>query len=541
MTALAGLGGETGLLFVVDENGTVWRSENDGGRWTRSLDSGTRSDDDDIGDEDMLLEAEALAEDLLEGAIEEELDPEALDEEILEEVGRIQEQADTLAVEDWMEEQRQSATTAPAHFIWVHPNFPDLVLLSRDDGVWRSGDGGASFSQVDRDMRLKQVAWSGSSLLIGATAAGMAYSLDGGRSWIRKSDGATSIQANDLIWTGDTWLLGANDGLYRSQTGEGWRLVKNGVSGTAVAALVSDPTMQGAGWLATDTEVLRFEANGNRILRFSRQSIVGVHTLLSTSRPSQVLAAGADGVWESGDGGFTWRPMARGLKGPEVSGLVALGSGLLMASPTGLYVLTEGIQKARTREVPSQPPLDALVSRALTRQGMDPRRSGVRSTFSGSRRLLPELSLDGQLIRRDMLAADYFDLTNSADVDQDWRVMVNLRWGKGSSGSDPGASEVAGFGDLFYVLGGRLYSADNPEALQSATSRLLLDSTDYRLEVRQRLTALYFARQRLIQQPVPDAEVDLRSAVLFQLDVQELAAWIDAYTDGSFSLALRGD
>jgi hypothetical protein len=140
-----------------------------------------------------------------------------------------------------------------------------------------------------------------------------------------------------------------------------------------------------------------------------------------------------------------------------------------------------------------------------------------------------------------MIAADYFDLSNQADIDSDWRITVGLRWGKGGSGSDPASNESAGFGDLFYVLGDRLYSSDNPQALQSATSRLLVDSTDYRLEVRQRLSSLYFAHWRLVQQRPPDAVRDLRSAVLFQLDVQELTAWIDAYTDGSFSLALLGD
>jgi hypothetical protein len=542
IAALGGLGGETGLVFAVDDQGEVWRSTDDGRHWTRSLRAGVAfGDDSEVEDEAILLEAESLAEDLLEGFIEEELDPEALDEEILEELGRIQEQADTLAVEDWLEEDREGRASSAAHFIWVHPNFPDLVLLSRGDGLWRSGDGGLHFSHVDRGMQLTHVAWSTGPMLLGATPEGMAYSLDGGRSWIRKSDGTTSIQCNDLVWTGNTWLLAADDGLYSSESGENWRLVRNGVAGNSVRALVMDPDMQGGGWLATETEVLRFISEGKQIYRFSRQNLNGVHTLLSTARPSQVLAAGEDGVWESGDGGFTWRPLARGLKGPEVRGLQALGKGLLLASPTGLFQLTEGVDVAVPRESVTQPPLDALVNRALHRKGMDPRHDGVHSAFSGIRKLLPELTIDGQLVRRKMLAADYFDLSNSADTDQDWRVSLTLRWGRSSSGSDPSQSEVGGFGDLFYVLGGRLYSTDNRQSIQSATSRLLLDSTDYRLEVNQRLSALYFARRRLTQQVPPDAAVDLRSAVLFRLDVQELAAWIDAFTDGSFSLALRGE
>jgi len=138
-----------------------------------------------------------------------------------------------------------------------------------------------------------------------------------------------------------------------------------------------------------------------------------------------------------------------------------------------------------------------------------------------------------------MLAADYFDVTNQADTDTDWRIQVNLKWGRGAGGTEPSDTEIGAVSDLFYILGGRLYSSDSPQAIQSATSRLLVDTSDYRLEVRQRLADLYFARHRLIQQLPPDAGLDLRSAVLFELDVQELTAWIDAYTDGSFSLALR--
>lgn len=541
VSSLSGLGGETGLLFAVDRSGGVWRSEDDGQRWSLRLSPLIEDDEYSSQEESVLLEAESLAEDLLGGSIEVEFDPEALDEDILEEAGRIQDQADTLMVEDWLDSQAQKDGQRLPPLVWVHPNFPDLVLLSRKDGLWRSGNGGRDFDQIDPSIQFSKLGWSTGSLILGATPEGMAYSLDGGRSWIRKSDGVESLACNDLVWTGTAWLLATDDGLYRSQTGEGWRLIKNGVSGVSVDAIVADIGQEGAGWLATDSEVLRFEDDGNRILRLSRQNLSHVHTLISTARPSHVIAAGADGVWESGDGGFRWRPLARGLKGPEVNALQPLGTGLLLASPMGIYQLKEFTEAKKVEKEIQQIDLDALVFRAMHRNGMDPRDSGVRSSFSGVRKLLPELTLDGQLLRRSMLSADYFDLSNQSDIDSDWRISIGLRWGKGGAGSDPANNEVSGFGDLFYVLGDRLYSTDNPEALQSATSRVLVNSTDYRLEVRQRLSSLYFAHWRLVRQSAPDGANDLRSAVLFQLDVQELTAWIDAYTDGSFSLALLGD
>jgi hypothetical protein len=398
-----------------------------------------------------------------------------------------------------------------------------------------------SFVQVDAEIAFNKVGATSRGLLLGATEKGLLYSLDRGQSWIETTDALSELECKDLLWTGTYWLLATERGMYRSQTGENWTAIANGVADRAVEAMVLDPTTPGAGWVASSSEILRFEASGNRILRISRQNILNVNQLLVTPRPGQVLAAGEGGVWESGDGGYTWRPLARGLKSPEVNGLIATSDGLVLGSPTGLFRLEEGVDEERRQEPPSQPSLDPLLSRALTRPGMDPRTDGVKTVLSATRRLLPELSLDGQLVQRNMLAADYFDLTNSADTDQDWRVLLTLRWGSSTGSSDPGESEIRPLGDLFYVLGGRVYSGDSREALQTATSRLLVDATDYRMEVRRRVSDLYFARQRLLQIAPPREDQDLRAATLHQLDLQELSAWLDVYTDGSFSIAQLGE
>jgi hypothetical protein len=61
------------------------------------------------------------------------------------------------------------------------------------------------------------------------------------------------------------------------------------------------------------------------------------------------------------------------------------------------------------------------------------------------------------------------------------------------------------------------------------------------MEVRRRVSDLYFARQRLLQIAPPREDQDLRAATLHQLDLQELSAWLDVYTDGSFSIAQLGE
>ena len=537
--SINGLGGETGLFFSATEQGGVWKSLDDGRTWTEVLRAPISSNSEGANTEEMLLEAEALAEDLFEGEVEMELDPESLDEEILEEIGRIQDETDTLALEDWVADGETPKHLNTGSFVWVNPVDPSIVIVPRQDGIWQSSDEGETFDLVDPDIRINALASGNSGLLLAATTSGVAYSLDDGASWIEKTDAASGLACNGFLWTGKVWLLASDDGLYRSTDGEDWRLVRNGVAGEAILALASDPTTEGAGWLSTETEVLRFDQYGNRVYRHTQQNLLEMRHLLTTSRPGQVIAAGGDGVWESGDGGYTWAPLVRGLRSPDVQAIVQLGDGLLLGSANGLFQLKKAIPRQEKRTIPTQPKLNVLVHKALQRRGMDPRREGVKGANSAARRLLPELSLDGQLVQRNMLAADFFDVTNQADTDTDWRIQLNFRWGRGAGGSEPSDTEIGAVTDLFYILGGRIYSSDSPEAIQSATSRLLVDTSDYRMEVRQRLGDLYFARHRLIQQAPPDAGIDLRSAVLFQLDVQELTAWIDAYTDGSFSLALR--
>ena len=91
ISTLGGLGGTTGLVFALDGEGAVWRSEDDGKSWKRTL-SGQAVAEEDDDQEQILLEAESLASELLGDTSEIELDPEALDEDILEEIGRIQDE-----------------------------------------------------------------------------------------------------------------------------------------------------------------------------------------------------------------------------------------------------------------------------------------------------------------------------------------------------------------------------------------------------------------------------------------------------------------
>ena len=203
--SLGGLGGTTGQLFALDANGGFWKSEDEGVSWFRVL-AGVNLLDDPQSDETILLEAESLAEDFLGEALEAELDPDALDEEILEELGRIQESTDTLAIQDLIDQENVSEGHA-AQSIWIHPEIPEIVLLSRADGLWRSNDEGESFALIDPEIAFNDVGATTRGLLLGATDNGMVYSLDQGFSWIQTTDELSGLHCKDLLWTGTYWLL----------------------------------------------------------------------------------------------------------------------------------------------------------------------------------------------------------------------------------------------------------------------------------------------------------------------------------------------
>ena len=298
-------------------------------------------------------------------------------------------------------------------------------------------------------------------------------------------------------------------------------------------------------WVATKTGILRSDDGGESFLSTGRQYLPDTSRLTSRPGTNHLLLSGGDGVWESTDSGIRWRPVSRGLQGPVIHDLAILGRGLLAVGDTGFYRLHEGeptpTPQSEARESKEIPPLDVLVDIALRRPGMDPASEGALLGYTALGRLLPEVTLDVQLVDRSNFSADFIEIDNALDEDRDWRAMLYFRWGKGTT-TDSGESvfEAGDFSDVFYLMRGQLYSVDDPLAVPTAASRLTVDANSYRLAVAEHLGHLYFARQRLTHMPLTTPGDEIRASVQHELNMQELLAWIDAYTDGSLSRSLEG-
>jgi hypothetical protein len=299
-------------------------------------------------------------------------------------------------------------------------------------------------------------------------------------------------------------------------------------------------------WAATENTILRSDDDGTTFVPVTRQHLPQTRRLLRTLAPGQLLAVGADGVWETLDGGFRWRPVSAGLRGPSTWDLAWADDTLFLAGESGLYRLARDLEAAESvlLQPPSRttPALAPLVEAALFRSGVDPRRAGLRPERTAMGRILPELGLDLQVLDRENLSVDYIDRTNALDTDWDWRAMVVLRWGQGANASTAdSALESASFTDVYYTMRGQLFRADDSRSVRAAASALTSASTVYRVELGEQVARLYYSRERVARVLDGGPTGDIRRDTQRTLDLQELTAWIDAYTDGALSRALLGD
>ena len=90
------------------------------------------------------------------------------------------------------------------------------------------------------------------------------------------------------------------------------------------------------------------------------------------------------------------------------------------------------------------------------------------------------------------------------------------------------------------MLRGEVYAADEEGSVLSAASRLTTGSSQYRVQLSEQVALLYYSRERLARSVETGPSGDLHQDVHRQLDLQELTARIDAYTEGALSRALQG-
>jgi photosystem II stability/assembly factor-like uncharacterized protein len=569
--------GTTWLLGL--EDGAVYRSMDGARTWSRVL---RPPDSDDAGadDESALLAGESVVEEeeeearKLSSAEDDAASEEATSESVVDDpeaeasasdgssASAATESAD-VAGADLDRVQSEVAASLGASgprrpaVVWFSPDDSDLALVGRADGIWRSTDGGRSWSRRDgADHALRFLGVPAMGLVVAGTTSGVRVSPDGGQRWFDTVDVTDGRAVDALVVLGDQVLAGTGSGLFASADGLRWkRLPLTG----AVTGLLPDPGWPGGLWVTTPSGLLRSDDGGATFYTAGRQVLSGLRGLTALSGTGHVAAWGYDGVWESTDGGVTWRPVFKGLRDPDVRDLVVVGDQPLIAASRSIWRLTVGVPADEeaitagrlTASIPldEQRLLGTLVDVATRRPGLDLRVLAPEAL--AAKRWLPTVVVDGRYGTHDARDAEFLQGQTDEGRDGEWYVGARVCFGRcAASGlydiADPGdtyasvdsaelatmaADQVADDVNGFYALGGQVVGEGSEAFAATNTGQRM---RKYRGQVADQVVGAWATLQRLDRDPAPSS---LAGHVARLLDIQEAEARLDLYTDGAYSRA----
>jgi len=295
------------------------------------------------------------------------------------------------------------------HAVVFEPGDPQTVYAANEGGLYRSPDGGRTWSSLGTGLAVAEVARladHGPWLLAGAGALGtlryeggevwcpvgaadpavvaggelvepgpegLAVSADAGASWtavplpgVRGAVTALAAAGPDRLLAGTV----AGQLLRLERASGGW--VVAGVArprGGAVAGVAADPGRPGVAWAAWTGpgggRVWRSEDDGatwtDRSGGLPEVPVTAV--VPDPERPGTVLVATDAGVWWSGDDGESWQPLGRGLPNAPV---------LALAARPGERLVRAGLLGRGVWELPLDPEAGPAAATPALRSGRSP-------------------------------------------------------------------------------------------------------------------------------------------------------------------------
>jgi ligand-binding sensor domain-containing protein len=216
------------------------------------------------------------------------------------------------------------------------------------NGVFRSSDRGGTWAQAGAGVTdpfiLSLASGRDGAVYAGTFRGGVFRSRDEGRTWQSINAGFRQLEIKALLVNGDEIYAGTGDGVYRlTQPGDRWVVVTTGLDQTLVHALArsSDGTLYAG---TSGKGVLRFKQNADGWVRMRdglrdhEGMIENFIRVLAIDREQGIFAGTFDGgVFRSGDGGTTWRPISRALPNDSIRGIVAADDGLIVATGNGIF------------------------------------------------------------------------------------------------------------------------------------------------------------------------------------------------------------
>lgn len=544
LEAVAVSPGEGRVWLTVAADGAVFRSPDAGASWSLVLPGAATEVEVDA--ERVLLDAERARDEQRED-VSDVVDSETPSAETDVEVDLSNAGAEGARVADRAiaELQARAARERAAPSAWFDPDGPDVALVGRVDGLWRTTDGGQSWTQVLPEVGVRAFLRAGPTV-VGA-GDGLRVSLDAGETWIQIEGPLSARSVRQLADVGGVLFAAADDGLWRSSDAFHWeRLPAPGLG--AVLAVVADPDWAGGLWMSREDGLYRSDDGAVSFYLSGRQPMEEIGELVHLGEAGHLLAASrVDGVWESLDGGTRWQPVVRLLSEPRVNDLALLGRRPVIATPGGLWELVAPTLLADdvALEGPEGLSLGDAVSISLRRAGLDLSPASLVRR-AAAYRLTPKLIVGGYYATRASRDAEFLAEDTVEGHDRVFLATAQICWGTcdtlitysfGDDLEDLVADELVD-PDL-YVLDGEVYVDDDSLAPVAGAANVAQAVSRYRINVAEQVSDAWLARRRLAADGVLPADAPLREQVLRVLQLAELDARLDAFTGGAFSQSLR--
>jgi len=210
----------------------------------------------------------------------------------------------------------------------VDPLTPTTVYAAGDGGVWKSWDGGASWSACNTGrshLTVRAFAMDSTHpqvLYAGGWRSGVTTSIDGGATWTTANTGLPSDRiaalATDPANPGTVFAGIAGPGAYKSTDGGAhWNPTGPGIEGNTWAyTFAFHPTASQKVYAGT-TGGLYVTSNGGtawtRVASFTSGSAVFTVAIDPTNAAVMYVGTEGDGAFKTSNGGTTWTPINSGL------------------------------------------------------------------------------------------------------------------------------------------------------------------------------------------------------------------------------------
>ena len=557
-------GDARGTLIALSTEGAVYRRPA-GGAWREVLGpTGVRlGDGDGLDEEAILLDAEGFIDEFEDMTIEfepafgeeeaDEVEGDDTEPEAPADLDEFEDMPDDLTELYLLDEQGDGTDANPRSggVVWMSTLVADLALVSRADGLWRSTDGGDSWTPTDALGEVHAFSDAPRGLIIAGTPYGRRFSKDEGRTWHSNLDPISRIETFDFAVDGEKIYAGTAEGLFLSKDGLSWaKLLSRYDADVPIWNVAVDRHWDGGLWVTGPVGILRSDDGGEQLRAAGRNMLAGTRSLLPLSSPGHLLAAGVDGVWESRDGGMRWRPVVNGLPSPANHWLTEDANGPVLGGIDGVFHLTKAApvaitQPAEAQRTPEGADMGSLTVIALNRPGMAMSEIVTRGAIARSL-LLPKLTVRGRWNQDRMLSADYGARSNDGHYRTSWSLGLTACFGGCNSTSgyssyieDVGMEAAQSSGSVA-VVGDEVYNTSGEGSLAPMAANVAERVTRYRTDVANRVTELVLARHRLLEARPVVQTLSLREQVAHQLDVAESTARLDVYTNGYFSRVLEG-